>query len=1104
MNNIKNQMIRKSIKDNDYIILLIFFIPVISLSVFFFIIEGDFIVIGPGDVYIAYYPNYANLMSYLDPYKLFNFGAYGNSGLAPLIFYFVDLIIGNVALTQHLIQLLPIIISYFSFWLFLGQIQRNKFYRPIFSDLYVFNAVALNQFIGATGLMYMYAFIPLFLYFLLRFYNQVGSFSINFTGSIFSIYFANFSSTETFFHVIMTAIPVLLFAILGLKMQLKEIYRLIKFLAFFAFSIIIAFLSLSFMYLPWAEALMGINTPLSNSLIQFSHQFINQNFYLQYPGISIFKYLFSPLFAYAFVSTPNKLLLIIGLFSGILYLSSFLHFRKNQFSVASIIFLLVLTFYIDMADYFPRYTFVLFLYTRPLSIILSGFPMVQEWWYVLVPWEIVSLYLGAINLPEFGKKIEAQIVKFQKHIKYRSSKNRYIIKLLSKRGTIPKYITLIIIMLIVSMAFYSNIPNDYNQTRAYQNPEVANYWGDVTLTNHVPLYLENLQNYLSEQEMKSPFRVLYFPSFPMTKYTYLDPWGISFPTSSVVINSYMWEFLNSTIDHNPQKAAAALSNLGIKYVVILKRLNEVNANPYLYWQGLIGNPNIVFKTLNNNNYFNLINNNSNYSLFLNKDFSFVHIYRAGYTVPSYDFIGSNITYNVPIYQNSSIPQYVKNFNLVSFLSDNMSQWTSISDAKMLITENQTSGNIFIENSTKTPILITYYKNIFNALSGQEYKLTYKLITGNNTSGTLYVGFKYYNITTSKYCGDYNLPVIPLNNNSDYNISYNAILGNVSNIFWIDPLIALYNFNGSIKIENLKFNFISGINNLYQLRYVETPTNVSYLNTYLNISNTYPYNNMLFNPNKNFNNITNIDLYYPNMKIDNNFYGIILPLKYYGIPKYGIISYDSNSTEMFSTSFLGGSIKSQNGNFTAIIHISGNNYIMRLDFNNNSKIISDVTGNVEVKFSVMNNSIIYNFTNYVGTSYIKNIIIYKGNEYSILENLSNDTSKNNINIKISGDLFEIYGNFEKNSYIVLPIIFEPEWRIIINEKYMESPILANCWETGIYVNQSGNLGIIGEFRASNIYYITEYIQTGSFVLLPTLFILFYFIDKRIYRGFLISG
>ena len=1088
-------MIRRFIRNNDFHSLLIFFIPVISLFIFFFIIEGDFIITGPADIYIGYYPNYANLMSYLDPYKLSNFGTYGNSGLAPLIFYFSNFITGNIAFTQHLIQLLPIIISYFSFWLFLGQIQKNKFYRLIFSDLYVFNAVALNQFTGATGLMYMYSFIPLFLYFLLRFYNNIGSISMNFTGSVFSIYFATFSSTETFFHVIMTAIPVLLFVILGIRRQLKEIYRLVRFFVFFVFSIAVAFLALSFTYLPWAEALMGISTPLSSSLIIASHQFIDQNFYLKYPGISVFKYPFSPLFAYAFINTPSKLILIIGIFSGILLLSSILPLNKNKFSVASIAFLLILTLYIDMVDYFPKYTFIFFLYTKPFSIILSGFPMVQEWWFVLVPWEIVSLYLGAINLPAFAKKIESRINKFKKYTQHKKLENKYMIRLYSKRKMIPKYLTLMIIILIISMAFYSNISNDYKSTSAYEKPEIINYFGNTTVTNHEPLYFEELQNNLSNEEMKSPFRVLYFPCFPIIKDTYSDLWAVSFPTSSSIVNSYVWTFLNSTIDNNPAKASSALSDLGIKYVVILKHLNEVNANPYMFYQGLIGNPNIAFNALNNNSYFNLVDDNSNYSLFLNNNFSFVHIYKADYTVPSYDFMGSNVTYNVSMYANSTIPNYVKNFNLVSFLNNNISQWTNISNAKMLTTGNRTNGNISIATSTKAPFLLSYYKNTFNAVSGQEYRLTYKLITGNNTRGVLYIGFKYYNVTTSKYCGVYNFNKIPLENNKIYNISSNAMLGNESNIFSITPLIALYSFNGSIKIDNLQFNFISEDNNTYKLPYTETIGNVSYLNTYLNLSNLYPYNNMLFTHDGELNNITDINLYYPNMKVDNRFYGIILPLKYYSNPDYGIINYNNDCTEMVSTSSLNGTIGSKNGNFTAVVSISGNPNIMKLQFNNDTKIISDSSGNIEVKFSVVNNSIIYNFTNYLGTAYIKSIIIYKGNEYSILENLSKDTSENNVSIKVSGDSFVINGNFQKNTFIVLPINFEPEWEITINQNFEELPIMANSWETGIYINQSGNLSINGKFEASTVYYVSELLQTGSFILLPALLALFYFIDKR---------
>ncbi len=1086
-------------------------IPVLILFFSFLYIEGGKIVTGPADLLIPLSPGWQNIVSYLSPVKYSNFGSFGNAPWGFLQLYGLSIIIGSMGIVQHLTGLIPILISYFTFWLFLGQISKNSLNRIVFSNLYVFNAVALNQFTGATGLMYIYAFIPFFLYYSMRYLHSEGRFLTNLTGSVFAIFMATFFSTETIFHVIITVIPVGLIAIIGMKRGKRSAIHGMKVIIFLVISVAISSLLLSYTYYPWFEATFGIVSPASTPLLSLKNAFLNSNFYATYPGISVFPNPIYPFFSYAFVYTPAIYALVAASISSLLIFSSFYSRDRLSNSVPAFMFVLAVTAFIALGNYYPQIAFGIFLRLKPASIPLSGFNFDQEWWYALIPWEIVLLFTGANNLPHMFERTSHLFKGYKRSLKtLMHSSQGNSVHIVERYERIGKVVSVSIVIMIILISLYTQMPTDLSQTSMNAPTQTYSYFGTVSTPNHIPTYFQQLQNSLEEKESHGLFYTLVFPGSPsVVTWTYSNPYYISFPSASGEVNNYLWRFLNATSSGNGNSAAHFLSSLGIQYVVLLWDLNETQANPTLIAQGPIGNPHVMFNSLNSSNSFSLIESNSNFSLFENREFSFVHYYPALYVLPSQQVLGRISTVNVPSMSNITLPEQVKHTNLLSFVDRkaNQTEWTPIDSGKLSVSGNLSEGNVSLSMNDRgfaiSYSLVGGNSNIIPVIHGQEYKVSFTAITGKNTSGNLYVGWE--NLSGGYVdLGVDNIPLISLSGNAEYNYSQNIYVQNES---YIIPLIAVYNFAGTVDINNLTLSLV-GENNVSTniSTYVFGSSNLTFVQSYNMICENNFAKGFAFTDAASENGNTgvpSVNLYYPGGDPHNpsTRYGTILPLQFYSVPQYGSIQYGKYLVSMNPASSIRGNISLSPGIYDAIIPLSGNG-AFSVNFNNASTIVSLITYSfLNIPVTVENGTLSYSFTNYAGESEIGPILLFNDSTYNYVSSLLNMSEPYvGATFTENGGIFALNVTLRHPGLLEISQNFLPGWNLSLSFNgglRVEHPaiMVIDGWETGFYVNSYGNISVRGVYEAGTIFYVTQYIQTTSLVVLPLLLLMLYIFDYK---------
>lgn len=1102
---------------NERLVFLLGSIPSILLFITSMVIEGNKVVTEPADVYIPILGAKQNLNFYFDPIKLANFETFNTGSLMSLLFYFVLSIIPSIAFAQHLASLLPILFSYFTFWLFLGEVsKKNSYYRALFSNLYVFNSVSLNQFDGATGLMFIYAFLPLYLYYLLRFFNGNGSTLKNLLGSVFAESIATFFLTETVFHVILISIPILLLAFFGARMKLNSLYRFLTTVLFFLISLAIYLLALSYTYYPWIEAALGIRSNVSISLISNNKLFLQNNFYLAFPGISVFTEPYSPLFSYAYIYSANTIQLIVALISTLLLISSLSGFKKYPLGFFSTFFVILITIYLYVTNYLPRFAFFLFTEFKPFTIPLIGFPMDQEWWYVIIPWEIVSLYLGAVQLDH----IYHIFVKFvKKHYRILTYKNKIGNLFLNRehKRLFQSVLVTIIVLSIIATSANSQLPSDFHEIDVSSPASSQNYFGNVTVPNHIPQYFQKLLNFLNLKQDSNVSRTLFFPTSPMaTEWLYEDPLFVTFPSSNMIVNLLISDFLNYSLEGQNHQAAGVLSSLGIKFVVILWAENETNANPTLINQGLIGNPYVVFSSLIKSKVFTILSNNTNYTLLANLNFSFDESTSAEYVIPNNATIGENMNLSVPLSVNISLPESVNQANLLAFKNShsNVTDWSHSGNSSLYVSGNENYGNVSFSSSYKQFVvsysLINGSTNLIPVIPGQSYRISFEALTNNDSCGKLYVGWDNRTENLSNI-GLQPIPTIILKNNSRFVYSSRFT---IKDTFYIIPLIAIYNFKGSVTIIDPKISLVSYSSNKGTLlNYSKEKSPVNWLETYKELSSFYPFDILAYTPESSLSlqpsELNKIFIDYPgekrNMSANQNS-ALLLPVFQCGTPSYGIVQNEPLGVKLLSEASISGKVAAQNGTYTADFVVSGNGYLtVKM---NGVTLNIDIKGtqNISLNFSANNSRISFNFTNYLGVTNIYNVIVYNGRVINLLQSKTFQAKpkQTHFNVQNQADSFKLTTNLSSPELFIIPDQFIQGWTVSVtlpdsNNLMHLSVFPINGWEIGIFINYSlGKVVVLGTFNPGTIFYFTQFIQTIFLMLIPIILLFLYIYDYFLLR------
>ena len=153
---IPNRVHRK-VANNPYF--LIGILPPLILFTYNFVLEGHYIPATP-DIFLPFLSGHSNLEAYISPWKPWGCGSNNAASISYVYDYVLQLITNNYAISQHFILLIPILISYLSAYYVIKVLIGDDLVSSLCANIYVFNALFLQESTGATGLIYFYSFVP--------------------------------------------------------------------------------------------------------------------------------------------------------------------------------------------------------------------------------------------------------------------------------------------------------------------------------------------------------------------------------------------------------------------------------------------------------------------------------------------------------------------------------------------------------------------------------------------------------------------------------------------------------------------------------------------------------------------------------------------------------------------------------------------------------------------------------------------------------------------------------------------------------------------------------------------------------------------------------
>jgi hypothetical protein len=816
-------------------------IPSLVLCGYLILLQSTQVTIST-DLFVPFIHRTDDLSYFLSPWHPGNFGSAGSSPNGYLYAFLINDVTQNAGLTQHFLSAIPIPIGFATSFVLLGRFNKGLPIRILFANLYIFNAVVLNQIAGATGLLYVYAFAPATIYFALEMADPDGKFWKPVSGYAISGFLATFFLSETVFFLLLYLVPIALF-IIGQAAARRTTYRSV--LVMFGKLVLGLCLYMAmdlFIYFPWAQAVLGITSPFASPVVTIGQSFLGHNFYTLQPISGVLPTPTSLLTGPLVGQGGGALQVVIGLCIVALACVPLLVDRdKRSLLVLSIwAFILLLGGFLLLINSAPDLVYFLVTSSGLLLLPLVVLNQAAQWWFVLTPWEIILLFLSALRVTD------GSLLRTLRRLDYASKSlagPRVRSKLVSRPWSLYRRIIgerrsgsiltgasiTFVVLLICTNASTSLIPIVQSEVSATASPtQTAFDGGPYALPNHIPLYVLQLErSFANLRGSEGPFRVMWFPSSPgINQWIQIDPYSIYFPPPSQVLLDDFDQITadvqqNASVDMTP-----LLTDMGIRYIVVLLQLNQTGSEPAVFNDSagpfaLLGNPRTMNQYLERQSNLSLISSNSNYSLFLNLNSDGLFQSLRGvvlYNGPAELSLGSGSLARVP-----SSPSPLPNqsaaigFNIVvnpMFAPENES-WTPLGNGYQESNASRwgrtwvqvTSGANGTEYSSAFGVsyntLPDGVPNRVAILPGQEYLLGGSLVMAPGTQAVISVGGQLINLTNKPsglvQAGPFNVSGIPV-----FNFSVSWTVPNGSYV--ISPLFIVRSLQGSFQLTNFTITY----------------------------------------------------------------------------------------------------------------------------------------------------------------------------------------------------------------------------------------------------------------------------------------------------------
>jgi hypothetical protein len=765
-----------------------------------------------------------NLQAFASPWHPSSFGYAGNGPNAYLYAFILEAAGANSVITQHILLVLPLIVTALGAYLLFSTLGLSWISRCIGANLFCFNAAFLNQLPGATGLLYFYSAIPLIILFSYRLYSKSGRPIVNAIGFAASCFYATFSSTLTILLTVIILLPVWLAMCLSLILGQRKTKDLGRF-AFWQFVGFVLYLASSaYTYFPWVAAVLAPNSTFGSYISGTNGGFLTHNIYIANGFSSAYQTPMTALLVPLTGPTATLYGLILGVmavFVALLpLLTRQLEIRLREVYFGVWIFLLGCGSFLWLAVYDPKAAF---------SIATSVFPPLlalnepAEWWYVIVPWIVILLTVSIDEMSRAGPAPHP--FRWLGQVKAERRSKSWIRAVVNRRYHVFA-LTVSVVILVATSAQGIPYAINYVQGGSSQPYDIGN---SFSIPNHVPRYVDSLISGFENNMSSGPFRVLWLPSYPGIQiWSQSSPYFISFPTSSQIVDSDLTNFLAAINSNSSCTESAAVTSLAIKYVVVLRQLNETGVLPTvglssLGAYGILGDPADFAGYLLNQPCFKLVSFDTDYLEFQNLEFHGLFSLAYAGLVDTVDqplVVGNDSSYSVPVSTNNSFnPVLSPLVNLIAdgsfaskspgwsgFGSDYSARSVTLAgEPGLVVTPNGTGA----ANSTAVSLNLVSPStpNYVAVTPGQLYNFSSYVRTLGTAEGYVDIGAQLCN--ESAVCKGYiqtDLLKLTTNQTATLNGSFDVPNGT----FYVWPYIVINApFSGELFIANVSLTF-SGI------------------------------------------------------------------------------------------------------------------------------------------------------------------------------------------------------------------------------------------------------------------------------------------------------
>jgi len=1114
-----------------------FFSPSFALFLFMMIHEGN-VITTTTDVFIPFSSATQDWLAFYSPWHGTLFGSFSTAPNGYLYAFLLQSASGSVTFTQHTLSLLPIPIAFISSYLMLYSFKKSMFISLAISNLYIFNPVFLSQVTGATGLLYIYAFAPLVIYFSYRLLQHSQNRVLvvkNILGCSLSLFFATFFSTETILFFSLILLPLLLTSLLKYLLQISASRETIRFFAIMAI-VFLLYLALStFTYANWISAIISPNSAMGYTFAASKSNYVDRNFFTFNSYTGVFPLPFSVLSVLTFIGQPNIPSLALGILV-ICVMASTLWIKReceSTLALAIWLYLLAIAGFLQLIVTSTSTAYSIFKLTSPASFPLLVFNEPAEIWFFTLIWELLLTYLGLIFLSE---RLLSTSFKYELWFHSISLKPTQHAKTISKiRGfkdkAQPILSSILVLFLVISLLLnpiLTTLPTTLSQSGSKSETYYNNsFYGTFSVPNHIPAFLVNLTNYFqNERATLGPFRALFLPTAPNTQlWQELDPFMIAFPPSNGQLYSYFQHLVIDMNQNSSESPTSILSEMGVRYVVILKVLNESQIGPTIANSNIgpfavLGNPSEMIKYFANKTGIDSIQTTPDYTLFEN--IFCQNFFKIGYgafyqPVKGSIYLGENATFSESLMPPADFSYAtVSSVNLISDpnFKGTTSGWTDFgmnTTRSYSIVNGTGSMRITIDNPKQKEIGLTSYNilpdgsgNIIPVDPGQKYDYFGNVSTTDNSSGIIYIGSTAYNET--QHAGSYiqtDLSTLTPNSSIEMDGSFVVPEG----VFFIQPYIYIGgHLSGVIYFENISLRLLG-----FAAPAAQSFLNVSKVRTSISSSQL---NSLFFNfPGSSyFSIVDNTSLFQKNSmpifpmtayKSSGSIAGaqIVFPFSAFD-PVFGYSLFNTAGTTMHSLSMISGNLSVDSGRYLVSIELSGRAMSSVTVNNISTEINLTSTGSVYLNIvtQIKSQTLLVNVINYLGVLQIKGIVLFGPDMPNYVIGLLSSQSPEPNELQVHGNslthyILNVVDNLSVPRIVMMAQLFAPGWSVHYSENnslITSSGFLVNGWEIGFLIGQSRNISITILFTPDRLFYVALITQSLS---VPIVFASYVYLEVR---------